>query len=90
MTKLLALTALGLLTFNGVANAAFENRADCIDAVVAHCNTLAHPVPCTTSGTDQCEEEFAQISVGQKFKLTSKKRNNRGKAVFGKASKLRK
>ena len=60
MKRLFALAALALVLSNTGANAAYANRAECIDAVVASCNKKPHPVPCTNSGTSQCEEVFPQ------------------------------
>lgn len=64
MTKLLRITLLlGLALSASAANAAFENRADCYAAVIASCNTKAHPVPCTNSGLAQCDAQFPQVEL---------------------------
>lgn len=62
MTNLLRITVLlGLLLSASAANAAFENRADCYAAVIAHCNTTKHPEACINGGLPQCDAEFPQV-----------------------------
>ena len=62
MTNLIRIAALlGLALTTSTAQAAFENRADCYAAVIASCNTKAHPEPCTESGLAQCDEQFPQV-----------------------------
>ena len=64
MTNLIRITALlGLVLTASTAQAAFENRADCYAAVIASCNTKAHPQPCTNSGLSQCDRQFPKIEL---------------------------
>ena len=64
MTNLLRTTLLlGLLLSAGAAQAAFENRADCYAAVIASCNTKAHPQPCIDGGLPQCDAQFPTVEL---------------------------
>ena len=64
MTTLIRISALlGLALTAGTAQAAFENRADCYAAVIASCNTKAHPEPCTNSGLAQCDAQFPKFEL---------------------------
>jgi hypothetical protein len=47
----------------GTAQAAFENRADCYAAVIASCNTKAHPEACVNGGLPQCDAQFPKFEL---------------------------
>jgi hypothetical protein len=88
MTNLLRITVLlGLLLSAGAAQAAFENRADCYAAVIASCNTKAHPEPCTNSGLAQCDAQFPQVVPPPARKLGFK--GNQGAAAPAPAGAVR-
>ncbi len=63
MTNLIRIaTILGMALTAGTAHAAFQNRADCYAAVIASCNTKAHPEACINNGLPQCDAEFEEYT----------------------------
>ena len=70
MTKLIQITVLlGLVLTASSAQAAFQNRADCYTAVIASCNTKAHPEACINGGLPQCDAEFPAVELPPTRKL---------------------
>jgi hypothetical protein len=64
VTNLIRITVLlGIVLTASAAQAKFENRADCYAAVIASCNTKAHPEACINGGLPQCDAEFPKFEL---------------------------
>jgi hypothetical protein len=64
MTNLIRITVLlGLVLAASSAQAALKTRAQCYAAVIASCNTKAHPEPCINNGLPQCDAQFPAVEL---------------------------
>jgi hypothetical protein len=64
MTNLIRIALLaGIVLSAGSAHAKIETLGDCYNKVIAACNKTAHPIPCSNSGMDQCDEQFEKFEL---------------------------
>lgn len=58
-----ALTAtLTIFSVTSAMAGAGNSLGDCYNHVISACNQTAHPIPCSTSGMDACDEEHASAT----------------------------
>lgn len=87
MTRKLATTALtASLTIFSITSAMAgtgNNLGDCYNHVISACNQTAHPIPCSNSGMDACDEEFASVTIDprQLNRLKAPGQDNPSRAV---------
>lgn len=73
MNRVFAFAIFSALAMNGAAEA--SKLSDCYDLVIDACNQGSHPVPCASSGMDECDEVYGASIVGTtpKFKAPAAK-----------------
>ena len=56
---LAAAAAFTLTSTAALAGGAGNSLGDCYNHVISACNETAHPIPCSNSGMDACDEEHS-------------------------------
>lgn len=56
MNRVFAFAILSAVAISGSAEA--SKLSDCYDLVIDSCNEGSHPVPCASSGMDECDEVY--------------------------------
>lgn len=67
MNRVFAFAIFSAVAMNGAAEA--SKLSDCYDLVIDSCNEGSHPVPCASSGMDECDEVYGATIVRDTLKF---------------------